>query len=82
MGTLAELQHHRYEGRCVECMQFGTFNNVAQRCDRNGIMVIQIDHMPLARERIGDSEMRKRRKAAGIKLDNERNARCAARAVV
>ena len=25
-----ELQHHRYEGRCVECMQFGKFNKVAQ----------------------------------------------------
>ena len=58
-----ELQNHRYEGRCVECMQFGKFFEVAQRCDCNGIMVIQIDHMLLERERIGESEMRKRRKA-------------------
>ena len=48
-----ELQA-RFEGQCSECGLHGKFNEVAQRCQTQaciGIMVIQIDHMPLERTR-------------------------------
>ena len=73
---------NRFEGRCVECGQFGKFNEVAQRCHCSGIMVIQIDHMQLERKRIGERDMTKRRNAAMIKLESARNAMLAAGAVV
>ena len=57
-----ELQA-RFEGQCSECGLHGKFNEVAQRCQTQaciGIMVIQIDHMPLERTRIGKSAMKQR----------------------
>ena len=65
-----ELEN-RFEGCCVECGQFGKFNKVAQDCNCSGIMVIQFDHMPLERERIGESELKKRRDVARIKARAE-----------
>ena len=53
---------NRIEGRCCECWEGGKFEKVAQECTCSGIMVIQIDHMPFERERIGEVEMAKRRK--------------------
>ena len=47
-----ELEN-RFEGGCVECKQLGKFNKVSERCNCSGIMVIQLDHMILERERLG-----------------------------
>ena len=71
----------RFEGHCCECVLHGKFNEVAQRCqiqDCAGVMVIQIDHMPLERERIGRSALAKRRKDELDKRQNKHKAACRA----